>query len=266
MAPMTPLTRLKSSPVLRKLASRPPIPVDPAPRRTFDEADINKRAILGFAELVMRRQGESTSQLGADLWALYELDELRDGYFVEFGAADGQFLSNTYLLEAHYGWTGILAEPNATVFPALQANRPNCITDPRAVYREGGTTQTLVVAEVLGVLSSLTEFAEDDDHADARRGGQEIQVETVTLNQLLDDHNAPNHINYLSLDTEGGELDILKGFDFARRTIDLITVEHNFDANREAMRTFLDSRGYDRVFLDFSRFDDWYVRRDLKRV
>lgn len=261
---MTPLTRLKSSPTLRKLASRPPLATAPAPRRTFEEADINKRRILEFSELVMRRQGESTSQLGADLWVLFELDELREGYFVEFGAGDGHFLSNTWLLEAHYGWSGILAEPNATVFPTLQAHRPLCTTDPRAVYREGGTTQTLIVADI-GVLSALSEFAEEDEHAEARRGGKEIQVETVTLNQLLEDHNAPDHINYLSLDTEGGELEILQGFDFERRTVDLISVEHNYEPSRQSIQTLLDARGYERVFADFSNFDDWYVRRDLRQ-
>lgn len=232
---------------------------DPATKRTFDEADPNKRDLLGFAELVMRRQGDSSSQLGADLWALHELNELRDGFFVEFGAGDGHHLSNTWLLEAHYGWTGILAEPNTTVLESLRAHRPNCTIDPRAVYREGGTTQTFVVAEI-DVLSALTQFAELDAHAEARRGGEEIEVETVTLDQLLDDHNAPERINYLSIDTEGGELEILEGLDFERRTVDLISVEHSNLPKREAIHELLAARGYERRFVEFSKFDDWYTR------
>lgn len=228
-------------------------------RRTFDEADPNKRDLLGFAELAMRRQSDSPSQLGADIWALCELNELRDGFFVEFGAGDGHFLSNTWLLEAHYGWTGILAEPNASTIERLRSHRPNCTIDPRAVYREGGTTQTLVVADI-GVLSSLTQFAELDMHAEARQGGAEIEVETVTLDQLLDDHNAPERINYLSVDTEGGELEILEGFDFERRTVDLISVEHSYLPKREEIHELLVSRGYARRFEEFSKFDDWYVR------
>lgn len=233
---------------------------DPATKRTFDEADINKRGLLGFAELVMRRHNDSASQLGADLWVLHELNELRDGYFVEFGAGDGRHLSNSWLLEAHYGWTGILAEPNATTHESLRANRPNCTIDPRAVYRESGTTQTLVVSDIKE-LSALTEFAEHDRHADARRGGEEIEVETVTLNQLLEDHEAPERINFMSIDTEGGELEILEGFDFSRHTVDLITVEHNFMPARDAIHELLVDRGYERRFVDFSKFDDWYARR-----
>lgn len=237
----------------------------PMPSRSFDEADPNKRDVLRFADLVMRREGDSTSQLGADLWALYELDELRDGYFVEFGAGDGYHYSNTWLLEAHYGWRGLLAEPNATVHEQLRAYRPNCETDPRAVYREDGQALSLVVADI-NVLSALTEFAFEGDHAEQRRGGKEIAVETVTLDRLLDEHDAPDRINYMSIDTEGGELEILKSFDFSRRTVDLISVEHSFGADREAIHELLTERDYERRFVEFSKFDDWYARRDLLDV
>jgi FkbM family methyltransferase len=231
-----------------------------APARTFNEADPNKRDVLRFSELVMRREADSSSQLGADLWALFELDELRDGYFVEFGAADGHHLSNTWLLEAHYGWRGILAEPNATVHDQLRAHRPNCAIDPRAVYREDGQTLSLVVSDIKE-LSSLTEFAEQDRHAELRRGGQEITVETVTLDRLLDEHQAPDRINYLSIDTEGGEREILEGFDFTKRAVDLISVEHNDTPERDAIHQLLTERGYERRFVEFSKFDDWYVSR-----
>jgi FkbM family methyltransferase len=238
---------------------------EPAPTRSFEEADPNKLDVLRFAEIVMRRNGDSTSQLGADFWALFELDELRDGYFVEFGAGDGYLYSNTWLLEAHYGWSGILAEPNATIHEQLRANRPNCLFDPRAVYREGGQTLSFVVTD-FKELSALSEFAYDGEHAEARRGGTEISVETVTLDRLLDEHDAPDRINYLSLDTEGGELGILEGFDFAKRSIDLISVEHSFAADREAIHELLVGHGYERRFVDFSKFDDWYVSRAVLKA
>ncbi|MBJ7458033.1 MAG: FkbM family methyltransferase [Thermoleophilaceae bacterium] len=233
---------------------------DPPARPSFDAQDPNKRDLLGFAELVMRRQGDSSSQLGADLWVLHELSELQGGYFVEFGAGDGHHLSNTWLLEAHYGWTGILAEPNAMVFESLRAHRPNCRIDPRAVHREDATTRAMMVTEIKE-LSALTEFAGLDMHAEARREGELIDVETVTLDRLLDDHAAPELINYLSIDTEGGEYEILEGFDFERRTVDLISVEHSYLPKRESIQALLDDRGYERRYIEHSKFDDWYLRR-----
>src|SRR6056297_216441 len=53
----------------------------------------------------------SKSQLRQDLFVLSELGFKQHGFFVEFGATNGIDLSNTYLMEARFGWNGILAEP-----------------------------------------------------------------------------------------------------------------------------------------------------------
>ena len=65
-------------------------------------------AFFSFAFLNRRR---SRAQILQDLWVLFQSREKHGGYFVEFGACDGLSLSNTFLLEKEYGWTGILAEP-----------------------------------------------------------------------------------------------------------------------------------------------------------
>ncbi len=52
------------------------------------------------------------SQIHQDIFVLYTLSWKRNGFFVEFGATNGVFLSNTYLLEKNFGWKGILSEPN----------------------------------------------------------------------------------------------------------------------------------------------------------
>lgn len=247
------------SPSPRQLVRRSP---KSAPARSFSEADPNKREILSFADLAMRREGDSSSQLGADLWVLHELEELEGGFFVEFGAGDGHHLSNSWLLEAKYGWSGILAEPNPTVQDQLRAHRPNCAIDDRAVHRDGGAVCTLVVSEIRE-LSSLEEFAEGDGHAELRRGGERVEVETVTLEGLLDAHAAPRHINYISVDTKGGEREILEGFDFEKYRVDTVSVEHNNTPERASIENLMRERGYVRRFTDFSRFDDWYVRSDV---
>jgi hypothetical protein len=54
---------------------------------------------------------ESYSQIRQDLFVLFALGKT-PGYFVEFGACDGVYLSNTFLLETYYGWSGLLVEPS----------------------------------------------------------------------------------------------------------------------------------------------------------
>ncbi|WFU69228.1 FkbM family methyltransferase [Bradyrhizobium sp. CB2312] len=202
---------------------------------------------------------QSRSQILQDLWVGYELGERRGGFFVEFGATNGILNSNTWLLEKKFGWKGIVAEPNPLWHLALMQNRSSSI-DRRCVSSSSGTkVKFLITDSVDPELSGVAEFAGGDHFAEVRSAGQEIQVETVTLNQLLIDHDAPAKIDYMSIDTEGSEYDILRAFDFSRYAIDLISVEQN-RKTEAAIDAILTRHGYTRVFKEFSQWDGWYVR------
>jgi hypothetical protein len=84
-------------------------------------------------------------------------------------------------------------------------------------------------------------------------------VTTVTLTDMLARNDAPAVIDYLSIDTEGSEYDILAAHDFDRFKFSVITCEHNFTPNREKIFKLLTSKGYRRVMERQSQFDDWYV-------
>lgn len=80
------------------------------------------------------------------------------------------------------------------------------------------------------------------------------------MNDLLIKHKAPKYIDYLSIDVEGSEYEILNAFDFNLYSIGVITVEHNFSAQREKIFTLLTSKGYKRKYENLSYWDDWYVK------
>ena len=82
-----------------------------------------------------------------------------------------------------------------------------------------------------------------------------------SLEDMLDKHGAPSKIDYLSIDTEGSEFDILKDFDFEKYDIKIITCEHNFTKSRKDIFSLLTSNGYQRKLTGASKFDDWYVKR-----
>ena len=85
----------------------------------------------------------------------------------------------------------------------------------------------------------------------------EVEFTTVSLADLLARANAPSHIDYMSLDIEGGELDALRGFPFDRHSVGAMTIEHNDEEpKRSDIRTFLAARGYVRVHG--SGVDDFY--------
>jgi hypothetical protein len=110
------------------------------------------------------------------------------------------------------------------------------------------------------VHSTIDAYSDGDMHAESRRGGTRYEVETVSLNDLLAQHGAPQRIDYLSVDTEGSELDILRAFDFDAWEVGLITVEHNYTPRREGLFELLTAKGFRRKFAALSRADDWYVR------
>lgn len=202
-------------------------------------------------------------QLGQDLFVLHATGFKRGGFFVEFGAADGVNLSNTYLLERSFGWRGILAEPGRAWHDELRRCR-SCIVDERCVW--SSTRERLKFRETEEAEYSTVEVFVDraDPNADRRKSGFEYEVETVSLNDLLDEHSAPSCIDYLSVDTEGSEYEILNSFNFRDFEINVITVEHNYHHDPRAnVHDLLAKAGFVRVFEEMSQFDDWYVRREL---
>lgn len=108
-------------------------------------------------------------------------------------------------------------------------------------------------------LSTVDIYSDKDGHKESRQSGRKYQVKTISLNDLLRKYNAPKHIDYLSIDTEGSEFEILKSLDFEEYSFGVITCEHNFMQERDEIYSLLTQKGYKRLFKNISRWDDWYV-------
>jgi len=202
---------------------------------------------------------EAKGGLFQDLWALWVSGQKMGGYFVEFGAGDGVFLSNTWLLETKMGWRGLLAEPNPAFLPSLKANR-RCAISTRCVYSRTGERLEFLAASA-GELSRIASIEPADGHEEKRRkAATYFEVETISLNDLLAENDVPRIVDYMSVDTEGSEIEILSTFDFDRWDVRAISVEHNHTAARDQLYALLTARGYRRELTELSRYDDWYVK------
>jgi FkbM family methyltransferase len=202
--------------------------------------------------------GESKAQLRQDLLVLWLLDFKRNGVFIEFGATDGVDLSNTYLLEDKYGWSGILAEPALIWHEKLRVNR-KCVVDLHAISSSSGQLLDFFEAEdarysVFGQISSAQKSI---------KYTRSYSVRTKTLFDLIEENNLPNIIDYISIDTEGSEFDILNSFNFDKYTFRVMTVEHSNTTEQEKVFKLLTSKGYTRILSDISSFDDWFVKPHL---
>lgn len=200
----------------------------------------------------------SKSQLKQDLFVLGCLNFKENGYFVEFGAANGVDLSNTYLLEKRFNWDGILAEPAKSSHDNIRANRAVHF-ETKCVWKESNVSLSFNETNATD-LSTIDSFSSCDEHAQTRQSGTLYQVETISLIDLLKKYNAPKHIDYLSIDTEGSEFDILENFDFDTYSFSVITCEHNYTPMRDKIYTLLTSKGYERKLTEASRWDDWYIK------
>jgi FkbM family methyltransferase len=210
------------------------------------------------------------SQYSQDLFVISQLNKRTiPNYFVEFGATDGVNLSNTFLLEKYFHWNGILCEP-AKVFHSMISKNRNCHIDKRCVYDESGLhvefCETQDPNEFHKIsspeLSTIKKYLNSNDWAQAIRKGNSnnYEVETVSLNDLLSHYNAPKEIGYLSIDTEGSELDILLNFNFQEYKVFIISVEHNSNiSKRNQINELLTQKGYKRVFDDIFGEDDIYM-------
>ncbi len=225
-------------------------------------ADYEKET-YSYDGIIVAKRSEYFSQLGQDKWILQQTDFKRQGYFVDIGAHDGKEISNTYVLEKEFGWRGICAEPAAS-YADLVRNRA-CITDHSFVADQTGKT---------------VDFQEEGMYSRAAPMdiGAARQVLTISLLDLLKKHHAPKYIDYLSIDTEGNEFEIIKDFPFSEYTIQYITIEHNAHnktpqniQKRQDIHQTLSAAGYRRLphqhfsnqygHTRFEDFEDWYILR-----
>ena len=205
-------------------------------------------------------QSEAYSQINQDVNILEFYQHKVDGFFVDIGAYDGIALSNTYILEKNYQWKGICVEPIPSKFETLVVNRPGSHCCPNAVYSRSGDQLEFDVAHdamLSGISSHITYHKAAVD-----QNKTTIQVVSITLNDLLDKYNAPAFIEYLSLDTEGSELEILQSVDLTKYVFGWIDIEHNYEEpKRSQIRDFLTSNGY--VFVRENRHDDCYKHSSM---
>ncbi|WP_284776276.1 FkbM family methyltransferase [Agrobacterium sp. lyk4-40-TYG-31] len=206
-------------------------------------------------------QEHSYSQLQQDRWVLSELSNKKNGFFVEVGAFNGKDLSNTYLLEKELEWTGLLVEPNPILSDTIRETR-NSPLDTRPVDSISGKKVLMRFVVDEPELSSMASIAYSDKHAESRRKESvEIEQTTVSLNDVLATYNAPTDIDYISIDTEGNELDILKAFNFKKYNVRLFSIEHNNTRAEGLIEKLLVAEGYERVYREWSRFDAWFRKR-----
>ena len=201
-----------------------------------------------FKEIVNIAE-ESKSENSQDIMVLDQLNFKKNGFFVEFGAGNGEQFSNTFLLEKKFNWKGILAEPCKAFHEEILSKR-SCTVDQRAVSNKSGVEVNFLEAKNKHFSKINTKKLKSKNS---------YSVLTVSLMDLLSEYNCPNKFDYLSIDTEGNEFEILENFDFTIYKPSIISIEHNHNQkSKKSIFDLLNKHGYIRVFEKISDQDDWY--------
>ena len=213
-----------------------------------------------FLEFIVSNRWKSKSQISQDLFVLYFTRQKKNGYFIEIGACDGKHLSNSFALEKK-GWSGIICEPSN--FWLQRMKNRKCVLSKKAVFSESG--KKLIFNEVPKhpELSGCNDYLDNDNNSELRKDFTSYEVETISLNDLISEHADKKQIDYISIDTEGSEFEILRNFDFKKFHVEVFTIEHNFiEEKRDKIFKIMAKNDYKRVFENLSHWDDWYVRKD----
>jgi FkbM family methyltransferase len=204
------------------------------------------------------------SQAGQDRFLLENFFRgKRGGVFVEVGAYDGEHYSNTLFFERTMGWTGLCIEPLPSAFAKLKSSR-RAIAENICVADFEGEAEFLEAEDTgpLGkMLSGLIRHF-DPRHVLRLHRAKEHQLRhapVTRLSTLLEKHGL-NHIDYLSVDTEGSEYAIVSALDFSRFDISVVTIEDNWGDDR--LPKLMIAQGY-QVFARLEK-DIVFKRRDVK--
>ena len=201
----------------------------------------------------------SYSQFGEDKIIQSYFPQDYKGVCIDVGAVEGISMSNTYHFEKH-GWFCISAEANPDMYEALKMNRV------AAVHCAVGSEDKLEVEFNVVNLSAQggNETAVSAVTIDERLLRQhdflkpiiyKVNVPMKTLDTILKDYPAIDKIDFVSIDTEGTELEVLKGFDIAFWMPKLFVIENNY--NDPWIEEYLKPFGYTKVLRN--EVNDFYT-------
>ncbi len=179
----------------------------------------------------------------------------QNGFFVDVGASNGIDGNNTLYFEKENNWKGINIEANPIVFEKLKQNRPSTINLNFAICDEFICCEGYTL-ELSGLKAHYDpRHLNRIDYENKTIGGtyDVINVQTRRLQTICKQHNI-THINYLSIDVEGAEFDVIKSINFKEVFIDVVGFENNFEETSIKIIRFLMNLGFVCIYKNLDIF------------
>lgn len=204
-----------------------------------------------------------SSQSGQDIFVYYEFfKDKKNGTFVDIGAYDGKYFSNTYFFEKQLGWNGICIEPINEIFQRLKKNR-DCICVNGAITKQKkgkipflqiqGPETAIMLSGIASNYGPQMQKMIDEEIKTRNLTFKEISVQSYSINEVLQKYKF-HKIDLLSIDVEGSEYEILESWNFKKHPVEVIVVENIFEDPK--ISSLLSSQGFEHIAR--IRHDDVY--------
>jgi FkbM family methyltransferase len=162
----------------------------------------------------------------------------RDGVFVDVGANHHQRENNTYFLETTLGWSGVAIEPQIKFANGWASSRPKTKFIPLFVSDVSNREATLYVPSNDLIASATPAFVE----AEGGTSVKPLKVNTTTLDDILE-RSGISRIDFLSVDVELHEPEVLQGFSIERFQPRLVCIESHPEVRQQILDYFA-AHGY----------------------
>lgn len=212
---------------------------------------MRNRQLILFNREELRNLKFTFSAYGEDIvvlsyfnWFKHEDQDSKKRIYVDVGAYHPSNLSTT-LLMSKLGWKGVNIDLDPEKIELFKQARPHDQNVVAAISDQRKTVRHLKYP--LGTTNRIAEITQTNFKSICNEEPQEItEIETVTLTEILD--NSPFHdrkIDYLNVDCEGHDFEVLKGLDYQRYAPYIITVEAHTADEQKVLKKFLAEMGYE---------------------
>lgn len=207
------------------------------------------------------------SQCGQDKMVLEILGYKKKGFYIDIGANDGITFSNTKVMD-NLDWGGVCIEPDCDVFKKLKENRKKSININAAISDKNGTAKFTKISGRAQMLSGLSDTYSKEHleriKKETEQNGdrfEEVEINTMTFDAILKGIPNIDVIDFVSIDTEGSEFEILKSIDFKKWNISVLAVENNYCDDEVLI--YMKKQGY---YVRECKSDDIFIKNTLKNV